>query len=42
MKELIETLEQIDNDFFKGVYTVGEHFDLIQEIKKVLKTKKFI
>tara|TARA_R110001632_G_scaffold72018_3_gene166789 strand:- start:942 stop:1070 length:129 start_codon:yes stop_codon:yes gene_type:complete len=42
MKELIETLEQIDTDFYKGVYTVGERFDLIKGIIKVLKTQKFI
>ena len=42
MKELIELLQEIDNDFFKGVYTVGERYDLIKEINKVLTDKKFI
>jgi len=42
MKELIETLKQIDNDFYKGVYTVGERYDLIKEINQVLTNKKFI
>ena len=42
MKELIELLKQIDNNFFKGVYTVGERYELIKEINKVLTDKKFI
>ena len=42
MKELIETLEQIDIDFYKGVYTVGERYDLIKGINEVLKNKQFI
>lgn len=42
MKELIETLKQIDNDFYKGIYTVGERYDLVKELNEVLKTKHFI
>lgn len=42
MKELLETLEQIDIDFYKGVYTVGERYDLIKAINEVLKEQKFI
>jgi hypothetical protein len=42
MDEVIEILEQINNDFYKGHYTVGERFDLIQEIKEVLKRQQFI
>ena len=42
MKELIETLKKIDNDFYKGIYTVGERYDLIKEINQVLTNKKFI
>ncbi len=42
MNELIKTLEQIDIDFYKGIYTVGERYDLIKEINKVLTNQKFI
>ena len=42
MKELIETLEQIDRDFYKGVYTTGERYDLIKGINEVLTNQKFI
>ena len=42
MKELIETLEQIDSDFYKGVYTFGERYDLIKGINEVLENKQFI
>lgn len=42
MKELIELLEQIDTDYYKGIYTVGERFDLIRGIEEVLITKQFI
>ena len=42
MKELIETLEQIDIDFYKGIYTIGERYDLIEGINNLLKNKKFI
>jgi len=42
MKDLIETLQQIDNDFYKGIYTVGERYDLITELTKVLKKQQFI
>ena len=42
MKELIETLKQIDIDLYKGIYTVGEKYDLIKEINQVLTNKKFI
>ena len=42
MKELIETLKQIDSDFYKGIYTVGERYDLVKELNEVLKRKHFI
>ena len=42
MKELIETLKQIDKDFYKGIYTAGERYDLIKEINQMLTNKKFI
>jgi len=42
MKNLLELLKEIDNDFYKGVYTVGEIYDLTNEINELLKTKKFI
>ena len=42
MKDLIETLKQIDNDYYKGVYTTGERYDLIKELNEVLKRKHFI
>lgn len=41
MKELIATLEEIHNDFYKGIYTVGEFHDLVQEINNVLNKKQF-
>lgn len=40
MKDLIETLKQIDNDYYRGVYTTGERYDLIKELNEVL--NKFI
>ncbi len=42
MKELITLLQEIDNDFYKGVYTAGERYDLIKEINQVLTKQKFI
>ena len=42
MEELIEKLEEINMDFYKGIYTVGERYDLVKEITQVLKTKQFI
>ena len=42
MKELIELLEQIDTDYYKGFYTVGERYDLIKGINEVLTNQKFI
>ena len=42
MNEVIEILEQIKKDSFRGVYTLGERFDLIQGIKEVLKKQQFI
>tara|TARA_B100000768_G_scaffold84613_1_gene80022 strand:- start:1967 stop:2095 length:129 start_codon:yes stop_codon:yes gene_type:complete len=42
MNEVIEILEKIEKDSFRGVYTLGERFDLIQEIKEVLKRQHFI
>lgn len=42
MQELINTLNQIEKDFFAGVYTMGERYDLIKEINEVLKNKHFV
>tara|TARA_R110000823_G_scaffold42397_4_gene111122 strand:+ start:215 stop:346 length:132 start_codon:yes stop_codon:yes gene_type:complete len=42
MSELINTLQEIDNDFYKGVYSMGQRFDLIKEINQILKDKQFI
>jgi hypothetical protein len=42
MKELINTLQEIDNDFYKGIYTAGERYDLIEGIYQLLKNKQFI
>ena len=42
MKELITLLQEIDNDFYKGVYTAGERYDLIKEINQLLKTKQYV
>lgn len=42
MNEVIEILEQVEKDSFRGVYTLGERFDLIQGIKEVLKRQQFI
>jgi hypothetical protein len=41
MKELINTLQEIDNDFYKGIYTAGERYDLIEGINQLLKNKQF-
>ena len=41
MKELIKTLKQIDDDFYKGIYTTGEIYDLVKELNEVLKRKHF-
>ena len=42
MKELIQLLQQIDTDFYKGFYTTGERYDLIKGINEVLTNQKFI
>jgi hypothetical protein len=42
MNDLIETLQQIDNDFYIGGYTMGERYDLIKEINQILKDKHFV
>lgn len=42
MKELIETLEQIDNDYYVGHYTTGEMYDLVNDIRTILKAKHLI
>jgi len=39
MDKIIETLEQINTDFYKGIYTTGEMYDLIKEINQVLINK---
>jgi hypothetical protein len=41
MKKLIDTLQEIDNDFYKGTYTTGELYDLIKGINQLLKDKQF-
>ena len=41
MKELIDTLQEIENDFYKGIYTTGERYDLIKGINQLLKDKQF-
>ena len=40
MKELIKTLKQIDNDFYNGIYTIGEMYDLVNELNEVIKRKQ--
>ena len=42
MKELITLLQEIENDFYKGVYTVGERYELIRSISEILNKQKFI
>jgi len=42
MDELIATLKQIDMDFYKGVYSVGEFYDLKKTLNEVLKSKNYI
>ena len=42
MKELIEILKQIDKDFYKGTYTVGEFYDVKKALNQVLTDKNFI
>jgi hypothetical protein len=42
MKELITLLQEIDNDYYKGVYTAGEMYDLIKGVRDTLKVQKFI
>ena len=42
MEDLIKVLKEIDKDFYTGIYTVGERYDLIKDINEVLKAKHFI
>tara|TARA_R110000796_G_scaffold53770_1_gene126091 strand:+ start:23 stop:151 length:129 start_codon:yes stop_codon:yes gene_type:complete len=42
MKDLIALLQEIDTDFYKGIYTAGERYDLIKGINEVLTKQKFI
>ena len=42
MEELIETLKQIDKDFYRGAYTVGEFYDVKKALNQVLTDKNFI
>ena len=42
MKEIIETLQKIDTDFYNGGITFGQKYDLINAIKEVLKNQKLI
>ena len=42
MEQLIETLKQIDKDFYRGAYTVGEFYDVKKALNQVLKDKYFI
>ena len=36
MKDLIEKLKEIDNDFYRGGYTFGQKYELILEIGKLI------
>jgi hypothetical protein len=36
MEQLIKTLKQIDTDFYRGCYTMGERYDLIKSINDVI------
>ena len=36
MKELIETLQKIDTDFYNGGITFGQKYDLVNAIEEVL------
>jgi len=42
MDKLIEVLQEIDNDFYRGFYTVGERYDLIKAITEILRKQQFI
>tara|TARA_R110000803_G_scaffold76454_1_gene141063 strand:+ start:10400 stop:10543 length:144 start_codon:yes stop_codon:yes gene_type:complete len=42
MEQLITKLKEIDRDFYNGVYTVGEFYDLKNDLTEVLINKKFI
>ena len=42
MNELIKVLKEINNNFYKGHHTLGERYDLVKDINKLLKDKKFI
>ena len=36
LPEIIEKLQEIESDYFKGVYTAGEYYDLTSAINKQL------
>lgn len=42
MKELIEELKTIDNEYYMGYYSAGEMYDLINDIRTILKAKQLI
>jgi len=35
--EITEKLKQIDNDYYRGIYTTGEYYDLLKSIDEKLK-----
>jgi hypothetical protein len=41
LPEIIELLKEIENDYFKGIYTAGEYCDLTSVINKQLTTMCF-
>ena len=42
MKEIIETLQKIDTDFYNGGITFGQKYDLVNSIEEVLRNQEFI
>ncbi len=42
MRQIIETLENIDTDFYNVGITFGQKYELVNAIEKVLKDQEFI
>ena len=42
MQELIGILNEIDKYYYRGVYTLGEFYDLKKGLTELLTNKKFI